>query len=183
MGHSTVNGDMEAKLFVNTMIAAYRASYESPVIEVTNDEVVMNGSQNYSIELLREYDNGVTADTGENVQNGESFTETDVIDITFRPIDYNPASTNLACWIYLEGTDGSKIYVDEIVSLSDNAVLKADSEHKIQGIANGRQYKLIYKKSVLDTHPVVKFEVKNNKAPAKNTTTLTLTVQPLFELD
>lgn len=183
VGHSTVNGDMEAKLFVNTMIAAYRASYEPPVIEVTNDEAVMNGSQNYSIELLREYDNGVTADTGENVQNGESFTETDIIDITFRPIDYNPASTNLACWIYLEGTDGSKIYVDEIVSLSDNAVLRADSEHKIQGIANGRQYKLIYKKSVLDTHPVVKFEVKNNKAPAKNTTTLTLTVQPLFELD
>lgn len=183
VGHSTVNGDMEAKLFVNTMIAAYRASYEPPVIEVTNDEAVMNGSQNYSIELLREYDNGVTADTGENVQNGEIFTETDIIDITFRPIDYNPASTNLACWIYLEGTDGSKIYVDEIVSLSDNTVLRADSEHKIQDIANGRQYKLIYKKSVLDTHPVVKFEVKNNKAPAKNTTTLTLTVQPLFELD
>lgn len=44
VGHSTVNGDMEAKLFVNTMIAAYRASYEPPVIEVTNDEAVMNGS-------------------------------------------------------------------------------------------------------------------------------------------
>lgn len=183
VGHSTVNGDMEAKLFVNTMIAAYRASYEPPVIEVTNDEAVLNGTQNYSIELLREYDNGVTANTGENVQNGEVFTDADTLEITFRPIDYNPASTNLSCWIYLEGKDGSKIYVDEIVSLSDNTVLTADSEHKIQGIANGRQYKLIYKKSVLDTHPVVKFEVKNNKAPAKNTTILTLTVQPLFELD
>lgn len=183
VGHSTVTGDMEAKLFVNTMIAAYRASCEPPVVEVTNDEAVLNGSQNYSMELLREYDNGITAGTGENVQNGEVFTDADTLAITFRPIDYNPASTNLSCWISLEGTDGSKIYVDEIVSLSDNTVLRADSEHRIEGIVNGKEYKLIYKKSVLDTHPVVKFEVKNNKAPAKNTTTLALTVQPLFELD
>ena len=29
---------MEAKLFINTMIAAYRTTYEPPMVEILNDE-------------------------------------------------------------------------------------------------------------------------------------------------
>ncbi len=38
VGHSTVDGDMEAKLFINTMIAAYRTTYEPPMVEILNEE-------------------------------------------------------------------------------------------------------------------------------------------------
>lgn len=183
VGHSTITsdgqGDMEAKLFVNTMIAASRASFEPPVVEITNADAYLSGVQNYTLEVMREYDNGETDVSMENNLVAETFTDSDTVTITFTTVDFNPVSTHLEGWIYL--ADGE--YIDEIVRLSDGAVLHADDTHKFSGLTNGAEYSLTYKKTELDSHRLLKFELKNDRINTKSTTTLNMTVQPLFELD
>lgn len=184
VGHSEITGDMEAKLFINTMIAAYRASYEAPVFEITNKDAILNGAQNYTLEVMQEFDNGTTPAAGqnyagENAQIGETFTDNDTVKVTFMPIDYNPIQTSLTGEIYL--ADGE--HIDKIYSLSDDTLITANAEHKFIGLENGKEYYLYYKKSWLDTHRVVKFELKNDRNSQKSTTILNMTVQPLFELD
>jgi len=48
---------------------------------------------------------------------------------------------------------------------------------------NGTEYYIYYKKVWLDTWPRLGFGLKNNRVTQENTTTLTLSAQPLFELD
>ena len=38
VGHSMVDSEMEAKLFINTIIGAYRVPYEPPIVEILNPE-------------------------------------------------------------------------------------------------------------------------------------------------
>lgn len=68
VGHSTVDGDMEAKLFINTMIAAYRTTYEPPMVEILNEEAELlkeesgNGSDPnlvYKMNWMKEYGNNL----------------------------------------------------------------------------------------------------------------------------
>ena len=54
VGHSSINGDEEVKLFVNTMIAAYRQDTSAPYAEVVNDDVIQNDEHVYTLQVLRE---------------------------------------------------------------------------------------------------------------------------------
>ena len=62
VGHSQINGDMEAKLFINTMIAAYRASNRAPMVEVLNEDAkllkwdMVNSKADYDMASVDEYD-------------------------------------------------------------------------------------------------------------------------------
>lgn len=188
VGHSSVTGDMEAKLFINTMIAAYRAAYEPPVIEITNQEAVMVSNQNYTMELLQEFNNrNLPGD--ENQQEAEVFSDEDTCTISFVPIEFNAVSTTLECTIRYE--DGS--YVEQITG-PDGTVLTADVQHKFKGLQNGKEYQLKYKKKYLSEwldaagnlqsqRRTLIFDICNDRTAAVNTTMLNMTVQPLFQLD
>lgn len=92
VGHSTVTNDMEAKLFVNTMIAAYRASYQSPYVEVQNAEQIDENSRIYQITSEEEY--GKKSDG--------------TIRVYFRPTDENLTGSKFTCSIYYPATDGTE---------------------------------------------------------------------------
>ncbi len=188
VGHSTVNGDMEAKLFINTMIAAYRASYEPPVIEITNQEAVMVSNQNYTIELLQEFNN-MDLPGDENQQEAEVFSDSDTQTIKFMPIEFNAVSTSLECTIRYE--DGT--YIEQIIG-PDGTVLTANAQHKFTGLQNGKEYQFKYKKKYLsqwldeagnlqNQRRTLIFDINNDRTIAVNTTMLNMTVQPLFQLD
>lgn len=198
VGHSTVTGDMEAKLFVNTMIAAYNAAYEPPKVEVTNPEAISRGSFEYDIELMQSYDfdeHGNLVATASNYydvnENGEL-----VYNVIFTPQDYNLASgTTLECQIQWENGD----YVTEVVRLSDGAILHADSNNVFHNFTRGQEYSLEYPMKYLSDYHwektidgelksgeyirTISFSIKNNRVDAKNITVLNINVLPLFPLD
>jgi hypothetical protein len=185
VGHSTVTGDMEAKLFVNTMIAAYRASYEPPVVEITNDEAILSGMQSYTVEIMQEFDNDLTASGSVNEQTAEVFDAGEYYEIKFQPVDFNLVSTTLECSIWYEADDGTRIDITQITR--NGVTIDADpATHKFTGLQNGAEYIIQYPKSYLsDTNPKrkVKFEIKNNRSTSTSITALNLRAQPLFQLD
>ena len=191
VGHSTVESDMEAMLFVNTMIAAYNAAYEPPKVVVTNDEAVAKGSLEYDIELLQSYDFN---DKGELV--GESFGADKYYTVTFKPQDYNLAkNTVLTGKIQWENGE----YVTEIVSVSDGKVIYADSNNEFKNLQKDKVYSLQYPLNYLskswsrteadgtvisgNSIQTIRFSIWNNRINTKNTTVLNISVQPLFPLD
>ena len=191
VGHSTVTKDMEAKLFVNTMIAAYNAAYEPPKVVITNDEAVAKGALEYDIELLQSYDFN---DKGELV--GESFGADKYYTVTFKPQDYNLAkNTVLTGTIQWENGE----YVTEIVSVSDGKVIYADSNNEFKNLQKDKEYSLQYPLSYLskswsrteadgtvvsgNSIQTINFSIWNNRMNYKNTTVLNISVQPLFPLD
>lgn len=75
VGHSDISGpgnDMEVKLFVNTMIAAYANGNEPPTVEVVNPGVYSTAEHDYSLYVTVDY-----AET--------SFVETRFEDVSFIP--------------------------------------------------------------------------------------------------
>lgn len=118
IGHWTTSSDMEAKLFINTMIAAYRTTYEPPMIEILNDTTSFSYDEekniaNYEISDLQEYDeNNTTLSSSTSTAtitgdgtipeggNAKEYTE-----IHFRPVEVNAASTMLNCSIHYKDTN------------------------------------------------------------------------------
>lgn len=198
VGHYTVEGDMEAKLFVNTMIAAYNAAYEPPKVEITNPEAISRGSLEYDIELMQSYDfneNGELVATTANYYDVNADGEL-VYNVTFTPQDYNLASgTTLECKIRWENGD----YVTEVVRLSDGAILHADSNNVFHDLKKGLEYSLEYPMKYLNDYPwtasidgeeksgnyirTINFTIKNNRVSSYNNTVLNINVLPLFPLD
>ena len=102
VGHREVNGDPERKLFVNTLIAAYRPSFEKPEIVITNTEAAKTARRQYQISVDQEFDYNEAGDltTGSSM-GGDS------IAVTFIPRDYSGSPT-VRCAIYYE--DGIKYF-------------------------------------------------------------------------
>lgn len=198
VGHQTVNGDMEAKLFINTMIAAYNAAYVPPTVLVTNDEATAMGEQHYSIELLQNYDFGdYDASEGAYEQIVETFEDTEVVPVNFMPQDTNMMTTSLECTIYHDLGYGNQVYVDEVIELNGRngdpiilsngqpKTLKADPvTHVFTNLENGKYYRLYYPKNYLK-NPVhdVYFTIKNDRVKKSSTSVLNMSVLPLFPLD
>lgn len=189
VGHSTVDGAMEAKLFVNTMIAAYRSAYEPPAIEITNEEVFTEVENNYTIELPQEFNNG-SGGGEENDLEAETFTATDTYTVKFVPYEFNVVSTVLECTIQYE--DGE--YIDKIYGPDGSVIVANPTTHRFSNLQNGQEYTLEYPKMYLSdwkdasgiTRPkrrLIVFNIKNNKTAVWNTTKLNMTVQPMFQLD
>ena len=109
VGHTTVTGDMEAKLFVNTMIAAYRASYEPPVVEVTNEEVTYLEDKYYEIDIPQEYDTLDASTEEKNLQKAEELKDDDGgYLVRFAPIDMNGVSSELHTSLYITNEERIK---------------------------------------------------------------------------
>ena len=110
VGHSEVTGDQEAQLFVNTMIAAYRATYDSPMVKVLNPEAELTSavdanSLTYHMSIKQEY-NG---DTVEDLSAQKKMIE-------FCPVETNIMNSELDCAIFYYDPDNGNVkeYVSKI---------------------------------------------------------------------
>ena len=205
VGHSTIGGnstnggnltEMETKLFINTMIAAYRQSYEPPEVTITNSNAKESEdvARTYSIALPKEYDED-SSGAGGNTVKGENFTDTDVQRVSFEINDYNLDASFKECEIYYSYTEGGVDKKDYIPRIYDESgtVYTPNGDNKYTGLTFGKTYYFDYPKKYLSewtdvrgTHPayrVVKFDVVNNKTSLIGTTTLNMAIQALFQLD
>ena len=197
VGHSTEAGgnlsDNETKLFINTMIAAYRQSYEPP--EVVVKDATQVESHIYSVALTQEYDPDTSATTGGNSIKKETFSDTEVERVYFELNDYNLDANIKDCTIYYTYTDSAgmavKSYIDKIYDESGTPIT-ANAEHKFTGLTTAKIYYLEYPKKYLSewtdgttAHPAreIKFEVTNDKISSAGITTLHMAVKALFQLD
>ena len=161
VGHSTVDGDMEAKLFINTMIAAYRTTYEPPMVEILNEEAELlkeesgNGSDPnlvYKMNWMKEYGNNLDG-TKEKIR--------------FSPVELNTVRTKLTCSIqYKDGTYVDKIYKKDGTLIEGKATKENPKKYVFENLKNMGEYYFIYdttgenKKKEGD----IVFEIYNNKS-------------------
>lgn len=128
VGHSKVESDMEAKLFINTIIGAYRVSYEPPIVEVLNPEAEITDTKNlsYTMTYNQEYDGDTTeilsqkaADTAN--EGAGSDADSDMVKVWFSPVELNAISTRLRFSIYYtDGNSGEKHYVTTIYHVNED---------------------------------------------------------------
>lgn len=175
VGHSSTNNtETERKLFVNTMIAAYRATSEPPAVIVTNRDATMTSTNNYSLKVPQEFnydasDNLTMEDLGSNT-----------VKVTFMPMDYS-FSNNIKCRIYHKNSND---FVTTIYDESGHALTADASDYNfIPNLENGKEYYFFYDKSRLATDNEIKFEAQNDRIARARTTTLWILPQPLFQLD
>lgn len=168
VGHSTVTGDMEAKLFINTMIAAYRASYEAPMVEILNESATLTSSNNsdlsYEMTAMTEYGSGDIAE---------------VDNIEFSPVELNAITTTLSCSIKYD--NGS--YVQTIYKKGSSTPINAVEKNGVwvfEGVKNMKDYYFKYEGSNTGN---IHFEIWNDKVDKKGKTDLTINTQNLFLLD
>lgn len=128
VGHSKVDSDMEAKLFINTIIGAYRVSYEPPIVEVLNPEAEITDTKNlsYTMTYNQEYDGDTTeilsqkaADTANEGVGSDA--DSDMVKVWFSPVELNAISTRLRFSIYYtDGNSGEKHYVTTIYHVNED---------------------------------------------------------------
>lgn len=184
VGHSKINNDEEAKLFVNTMIAAYRTSYEAAAVEILNSGVIEesgagNGNR-YTLQIPREFDNQASA-TETDQYTKEDFS-TGTVQVAFTPKNYNFRNV-MDCRIYYDGKDN----ITEIYYYDDSnhkVVLTAGKDYFFKNLMQGQKYYFDYPKKNLDNGLCdITFKVIYEGATEEGTTELHMTVQPLFQLD
>ncbi len=128
VGHSKVAGDMEAKLFINTMIGAYRVSYEPPIVEVLNPEAEITDTKNlsYTMTYNQEYDGDTTEILSQKAVDTAnegigSDADSDMVKVWFSPVELNAISTRLSFSIYYtDGNSGEKHYVTTIYHVNED---------------------------------------------------------------
>lgn len=128
VGHSKVAGDMEAKLFINTMIGAYRVSYEPPIVEVLNPEAEITDTKNlsYTMTYNQEYDGDTTEILSQKAvdtanEGVGSDADSDMVKVWFSPVELNAISTRLGFSIYYtDGNSGEKHYVTTIYHVNED---------------------------------------------------------------
>lgn len=128
VGHSKVAGDMEAKLFINTMIGAYRVSYEPPIVEVLNPEAEITDTKNlsYTMTYNQEYDGDTTEILSQKAvdtanEGVGSDADSDMVKVWFSPVELNAISTKLSFSIYYtDGNSGEKHYVTTIYHVNED---------------------------------------------------------------
>lgn len=197
IGHSEAVSDMEAKLFVNTMIAAYRdndredvnVTYEPPVIEIENDEKIEVSEREYSIEHIGRFD-GLQAVGAKGALYGIDGTIDSEYAVRFKPTDPNTVPAQLECTIQYKDESGNVVYADEVQD-AGGTVIRADENHKFTTLQKDQEYILKYPMKYLvedvatgrNALRTVDFEIKNDLSEETNITTVRMTLQPLFPLD
>lgn len=184
VGHSTdAKGNltnMEAKLFVNTMIAAYRRSpgvevndlYHTPLGETTeiHDGVQKVAAGSYTGIIPREYDT-------ENDQLGDGAK---AYKVYFTPVETNKQG-KLKCSISLPDMPSVKI----------TQVYEAGSNKKVnltEPLESGKQYYVVLNKELgisednVKNIKSVKFTVTNTVTKRQGEAVLSILADPLFEL-
>ncbi len=198
VGHKEVNGDPERKLFVNTLIAAYRPKYEKPEILITNTEATLTAKKEYTIRVDQEFDYNEDNELVSGLVVGE-----DEIAITFIPRDYSGCS-QVKCAIYYEdglkyfGTDSStepktsKIYkvknVGGVKTQGDAVTATVLGMDHYYMLDTEQEYMIYYPKENLTKAAAwnhIQFDVQNDKVLGgePSVTNLYIKPRPLFILD
>lgn len=184
VGHSTITsdpagGDQEIKLFINTMIAAYRQESEPPMVEVCNDDVITNAPDDYELMVLRES----YLDTEENNAGGngsvEVFGDSETVRVEFRIMDGN-GSTSFSCRLDFEGMPADlKLY-----RKSNNTEIPKSGGY-FTGIGYSEVVYFQYPRKLLNSGAKeVKIYSKSElHKTSEGLTLLHLYLQPLFFLD
>ncbi len=99
VGHSQVDGnginnENEIKLFVNTMIAAYKNAKQPPTISVTNKDSYLGADNIYYTYLNVDKDD----------EGSTEFDDTDVMNIEFIPWEFNFYTGELGVKVYKSGS-------------------------------------------------------------------------------
>ena len=148
VGHSTITQEMEAKLFINTMIATYRASYVPPMVEVLNENAVITDLENlsYDMSFTKEYSEDPDESDWETV--GVDEENPDFVKIIFAPEELNAISTKLDCSIYYKNESGDPVYVDTIYDCTTNEAIpmaEPETSEKNQTYKTVEDGKVIFK--------------------------------------
>jgi hypothetical protein len=212
VGHSTVTSSEEAKLFINTMIAAYNTAFaliSTPHILIDNSEATRSGSTyNYSIETRQVYDS-VVSDRGGNAQSADGSL-TGSRTITFYPKDdsgsgligavyYKESDTR---YIYFNKNGTLKVYdlngdyvADAPATAADMKVYDATTGTEVTWTDDlhfkmeiGHKYYIKYYNQYLSgsasipKYREVGFDISNSDQQSTSTK-LSMTIEPLFQLD
>lgn len=148
VGHSTITQEMEAKLFINTMIATYRASYVPPMVEVLNENAVITDLENlsYDMSFTKEYSEDPDESDWEAI--GVDEENPDFVKIIFAPEELNAISTKLDCSIYYKNESGDPVYVDTIYDCTTNETIpmaEPETSEKNQTYKTVEDGKVIFK--------------------------------------
>lgn len=192
VGHSSIDSTIdERRLFVNTLIAAYRPQAQEPEIIITNTEAVRTGSK-YTIRIDQIFD--YDEDTG--TLSVDYLGGDDYMAITFIPRDYS-ASPTLKCRIYYEG-EGQfygaagefAIYKVKIVdgekTEGERVTLAAEGLPNTYILNTEQEYMIYYKKSRMgdgSNWNHIYFEAKNDKSDDVGLSELFVRPKPMFILD
>lgn len=167
VGHSTITQEMEAKLFINTMIATYRASYVPPMVEVLNENAVITDLENlsYNMSFTKEYSEEQDESDWEAI--GVDEENPDFVKIIFAPEELNAISTKLDCSIYYKNESGDPVYVDTIYDCTTNEAIpmaepetseKNQTYKTVEGgkvifknVKNMKEYYFLYPKKYLSS--------------------------------
>lgn len=186
---------MERKLFVNTMIAAYKAKSVPPRVKVTNEERIEMGGYKYAINIPQEFNYDKDDDKSETVDFDEDY-----VTVYFQPFD-SSFSTNLMCRIRYNGydinADNSILSVTQVGDEGDGTVFSAKTTDEdgnelplaecyyIHGLRHGHTYSFRYPKELLKDKNEIIFECRNAGTPVEypGITILDMMKQPLFLLD
>lgn len=186
VGHSAVNSDMEAKLFVNTMIAAYRISYDAPTVRIEKADMTagIGAGQSSAYDLSIDKN----SDTDYSVDVPDEYAE--YVRVYFRPEDMS-FSNDMDVRISYTKKDGTKGYITEIWTAEADASEAANTVHTagstdnyFAGLNNNKLYYFYYKKSdIKSVSNTFMFEVNNNRSSDIGLTYMRLNLQSLYYLD
>ncbi len=173
VGHSSTNNNlepMETKLFVNTMIAAYKNSLRNPTIEVTNQDAFTTGKGQYAFYL------------NSDVNEDTTYVAGDKITIEFIPWDYNFLSQNLGVTATLPDGTPLDIYNEAGVKVTTSFVNK-DGKNMIN-LLNGNTYTVQYDKSLFNSEQKrqIIFTIENEKG-LEGASNVQFYKKVLFDLD
>lgn len=165
VGHSLTSdlpsfdlSDMEVKLFINTMVAAYKTGIKEPTIEILNEEDCVFSP----------------ADT--------VYTPGDVLQIDFIPWDYNLQSLEIGVKVTLPDGAAFDIYDKNGNKVTAEFTSNLDGSKSVK-LRNGNTYSIRYKKS--DFYNVnlrkITFQIENS-ANGRGSEELNLRESVLFDL-
>ena len=185
VGHSRVNGDMEAKLVVNTMIAAYRLSYDAPTVKIEKAELTAETGSS----MNSAYDLNVDKLGGNDYSSDVPDEYADYVRIYFRPEDMS-FSNNIDVRISYAKKDGTRGYISEIWTAEADAdevsgtVHVAGADNYFGALKNNKLYYYYYPKSdIRNVGNTFMYEVNNNRSSDVGLTYLRMNLQTLYYLD
>ena len=204
VGHRALRYDdgnkNEQKLFVNTLVAAYRPKFGLPYVQVTSKEasLIKKDPRTYGINAPVDYvynsDGTINSGASDIIGASSDFCEGDSIYVEFTPRDTNGCSV-IYTSVHIAKNDGTaspeelKIYAS-IDDARRNASIP--SSKKVDGkdfceLTVGKPYYIKYPKKYLfdPSRQRVIFESFNNRVTSGelDSTYLEMSSQPLFNLD
>lgn len=210
VGHSNVGSEEEKKLFVNTLVAAYRPKFGLPFVQVTSSEASLTKTspRTYSVTLPVDY---VYTDTGaidwsrsEIITSGAStdFIEGNYIYVKFKAMDNNGCSTIYTTAHYAKAngkSSATEVAIYSSLANAKNGNAMTPTKTRVENIDGTNITKRFYDLTVGDEYYVrflksdlgnanryrILFESYNNRVTTgeMDKTYLEFRAQPLFNLD